>query len=45
MSHFTGNVICFKEIDSGFVMVHPYGITIAEGTKVGKNCTVLRGVF
>ena len=24
-------------------MVHPYGITIAEGTKVGKNCTVFKG--
>ena len=30
-------------IGKGFVMIHPYNITISPASKLGKNCTILKG--
>ena len=29
---------------TGFLIIHPYGVTINSSSKIGNNCTFLKGV-
>lgn len=43
ISHKYGNEIAYDQIDEGIVLEHPYNITVATGSKLGKNCTLFKG--
>ena len=40
ISHKYGNEISYDAIDKGIVLEHPYNITVAAGSKIGRNCTL-----
>lgn len=43
ISHKYGNEISYDAIDKGIVLEHPYNITVAAGSKIGRNCMLFKG--